>query len=136
MPSPVSLVVIVSVVAFGSVIVVLPSKAICSCCVSFNTVSDTGEYRPTANGSSPNSIVGVIGVVAFKEVVVFSDIVVVVDVSSLPPATSGDAIAEGIKELKPRSGDSAATNIIINNVTFTRLTLTNADFIKGISNRR
>jgi hypothetical protein len=113
---------------FGSVIVVLPSRTIWSCCVSFNTVSDTGEYRPTANGSSPNSIVGVIGVVAFREEAL-SDIVVVVDVSP----SNGDATAVGIKELKPRP--DAATSNINDNVTLARVLTFVRDFTKRISNR-
>ena len=76
-PSPVSLVVIVSV-ELGNVIVVLPSRAICTCCVSFIRFCITGVYRPTANGSSSNSTL--VAVLTFRDVL-SSDLVITVVVA-------------------------------------------------------
>jgi hypothetical protein len=135
-PSPVSLVVIVSV-KFGNVIVVLPSKTICSCCVSFIMFTETGEYRPTANGSSSNStleVIGVLLVVVFKDVLLF-DIVSVGVVA--PPtvvvlsASIGDddaASSVDITELKPRSNDAAINRY---DVMLVRLTLTLTGFTES-----
>lgn len=70
----------------------LPSKTICSFCVSFILFSDTGVYRPTANGSSPNSILGVIAVAVL--VVAFKDVLfdVVVGIAPPPPVVVLSAI--------------------------------------------
>ena len=135
-PSPVSLVVIVSV-EFGNVIVVLPSKTICSCCVSFIMFTETGEYRPTANGSSSNStleVIGVLLVVVFKDVLLFD----IVSVGVVAPPTVvvlspsiGDAAASSsvdITELKPRSDDAAINRY---DVMLVRLTLTLTGFTES-----
>jgi hypothetical protein len=135
-PSPVSLVVIVSV-EFGNVIVVLPSKTICSCCVSFIMFTETGEYRPTANGSSSNStleVIGVLLVVVFKDVLLFD----IVSVGVVAPPTVvvfspsiGDAAASSsvdITELKPRSDDAAINRY---DVMLVRLTLTLIGFTES-----
>ena len=135
-PSPVSLVVIVSV-EFGNVIVVPPSKTICSCCVSFIMFTETGEYRPTANGSSSNStleVIGVLLVVVFKDVLLFD----IVSVGVAPPtvvvlsASIGDAAAAAssvdITELKPRSNDAAINRY---DVMLVRLTLTLTGFTES-----
>jgi hypothetical protein len=136
-PSPVSLVVIVSV-EFGNVIVVLPSTTICSCCcVSFIMFTETGEYRPTANGSSSNStleVIGVLLVVVFKDVLLFD----IVSVGVVAPPTVvvlspsiGDAAASSsvdITELKPRSDDAAINRY---DVMLVRLTLTLIGFTES-----
>jgi hypothetical protein len=135
-PSPVSLVVIVSV-EFGNVIVVPPSKTICSCCVSFIMFTETGEYRPTANGSSSNStleVIGVLLVVVFKDVLLFD----IVSVKVVAPPTVvvlspsiGDAAASSsvdITELKPRSDDAAINRY---DVMLVRLTLTLIGFTES-----
>jgi hypothetical protein len=135
-PSPVSLVVIVSV-EFGNVIVVLPSKTICSCCVSFIMFTETGEYRPTANGSSSNStleVIGVLLVVVFKDVLLFD----IVSVGVVAPPTvvvlsasiGDDAAASSvdITELKPRSNDAAINRY---DVMLVRLTLTLTGFTES-----
>ena len=135
-PSPVSLVVIVSV-EFGNVIVVPPSKTICSCCVSFIMFTETGEYRPTANGSSSNStleVIGVLLVVVFKDVLLFD----IVSVGVVAPPTVvvlspsiGDAAASSsvdITELKPRSDDAAINRY---DVMLVRLILTLIGFTES-----
>jgi hypothetical protein len=136
-PSPVSLVVIVSV-EFGNVIVVLPSKTICSCCcVSFIMFTETGEYRPTANGSSSNStleVIGVLLVVVFKDVLLFD----IVSVGVVAPPTvvvlsasiGDDATVSSvdITELKPRSNDAAINRY---DVMLVRLTLTLIGFTES-----
>jgi hypothetical protein len=136
-PSPVSLVVIVSV-EFGNVIVVLPSKTICSCCcVSFIMFTETGEYRPTANGSSSNStleVIGVLLVVVFKDVLLFDivsvGVVAPLTVVVLSPSIGDDAASSSvdITELKPRSDDAAINRY---DVMLVRLTLTLIGFTES-----
>ena len=137
-PSPVSLVVIVSV-EFGNVIVVLPSRTICSCCcVSFIMFTETGEYRPTANGSSSNStleVIGVLLVVVFKDVLLFDIVSVGVGVAPLTvvvlsPSIGDDATVSSvdITELKPRSDDATINRY---DVMLVRLTLTLTGFTES-----
>jgi hypothetical protein len=99
--------------------------------------TETGEYRPTANGSSSNStleVIGVLLVVVFKDVLLF-DIVSVGVVA--PPtvvvlsASIGDddaASSVDITELKPRSNDAAINRY---DVMLVRLTLTLTGFTES-----
>ncbi|MCY1156796.1 MAG: hypothetical protein MOP48_803, partial [Nitrososphaera sp.] len=110
---------------------------ICSCCVSFIMFTETGEYRPTANGSSSNStleVIGVLLVVVFKDVLLFD----IVSVGVVAPPTvvvlsasiGDDAAASSvdITELKPRSNDAAINRY---DVMLVRLTLTLTGFTES-----
>jgi hypothetical protein len=98
--------------------------------------TETGEYRPTANGSSSNSTLEVIGVLL---VVVFKDVLLsdIVSVGVVAPPTAvvlspsiGDAAAASvdITELKPRSNDAAINRY---DVMLVRLTLTLTGFTES-----
>ena len=99
--------------------------------------TETGEYRPTANGSSSNStleVIGVLLVVVFKDVLLFD----IVSVGVVAPPTVvvlspsiGDAAASSsvdITELKPRSDDAAINRY---DVMLVRLTLTLIGFTES-----
>ena len=99
--------------------------------------TETGEYRPTANGSSSNStleVIGVLLVVVFKDVLLFD----IVSVGVVAPPTvvvlsasiGDDAAASSvdITELKPRSNDAAINRY---DVMLVRLTLTLIGFTES-----
>jgi hypothetical protein len=99
--------------------------------------TETGEYRPTANGSSSNStleVIGVLLVVVFKDVLLFD----IVSVGVVAPPTvvvlsasiGDDATVSSvdITELKPRSDDAAINRY---DVMLVRLTLTLIGFTES-----
>jgi hypothetical protein len=99
--------------------------------------TETGEYRPTANGSSSNStleVIGVLLVVVFKDVLLFD----IVSVGVVAPPTvvvlsasiGDDATVSSvdITELKPRSDDAAINRY---DVMLVRLTLTLTGFTES-----
>jgi hypothetical protein len=99
--------------------------------------TETGEYRPTANGSSSNStleVIGVLLVVVFKDVLLFD----IVSVGVVAPPTvvvlsasiGDDATVSSvdITELKPRSNDAAINRY---DVMLVRLTLTLIGFTES-----
>jgi hypothetical protein len=99
--------------------------------------TETGEYRPTANGSSSNStleVIGVLLVVVFKDVLLFDivsvGVVAPLTVVVLSPSIGDDATVSSvdITELKPRS-DIAAINRY--DVMLVRLTLTLTGFMES-----
>jgi len=99
--------------------------------------TETGEYRPTANGSSSNStleVIGVLLVVVFKDVLLFDilsvGVVVSLTVVVLSPSIGDDATVSSvdITELKPRSDDAAINRY---DVMLVRLTLTLTGFMES-----
>jgi hypothetical protein len=99
--------------------------------------TETGEYRPTANGSSSNStleVIGVLLVVVFKDVLLFDilsvGVVVSLTVVVLSPSIGDDATVSSvdITELKPRSDDAAINRY---DVMLVRLTLTLTGFTES-----
>jgi hypothetical protein len=98
--------------------------------------TETGEYRPTANGSSSNStleVIGVLLVVVFKDVLLFDILSVVVaplTVVVLSPSIGDDATVSSvdITELKPRSDITAINRY---DVMLVRLTLTLTGFMES-----
>jgi hypothetical protein len=99
--------------------------------------TEPGEYRPTANGSSSNStleVIGVLLVVVFKDVLLFD----IVSVGVVAPPTvvvlsasiGDDATVSSvdITELKPRSNDAAINRY---DVMLVRLTLTLIGFTES-----
>jgi hypothetical protein len=99
--------------------------------------TETGEYRPTANGSSSNStleVIGVLLVVVFKDVLLFD----IVSVGVVAPPTvvvlsasiGDDATVSSvdITELKPRSNDAVINRY---DVMLVRLTLTLIGFTES-----
>jgi len=99
--------------------------------------TETGEYRPTANGSSSNStleVIGVLLVVVFKDVLLFDilsvGVVASLTVVVLSPSIGDDATVSSvdITELKPRSDDAAINRY---DVMLVRLTLTLTDFMES-----
>jgi hypothetical protein len=100
--------------------------------------TETGEYRPTANGSSSNStleVIGVLLVVVFKDVLLFDIVSVKVVVAPLTvvvlsPSIGDDATVSSvdITELKPRSDDAAINRY---DVMLVRLTLTLIGFTES-----
>lgn len=99
--------------------------------------TETGEYRPTANGSSSNStleVIGVLLVVVFKDVLLFDivsvGVVAPLTVVVLSPSIGDDATVSSvdITELKPRSDDAAINRY---DVTLVRLTLTLTGFTES-----
>jgi hypothetical protein len=99
--------------------------------------TETGEYRPTANGSSSNStleVIGVLLVVVFKDVLLFDivsvGVVAPLTVVVLSPSIGDDATVSSvdITELKPRSDDAAINRY---DVMLVRLTLTLTGFMES-----
>jgi hypothetical protein len=99
--------------------------------------TETGEYRPTANGSSSNStleVIGVLLVVVFKDVLLFDivsvGVVAPLTVVVLSPSIGDDATVSSvdITELKPRSDDAAINRY---DVMLVRLTLTLTGFTES-----
>jgi hypothetical protein len=99
--------------------------------------TETGEYRPTANGSSSNStleVIGVLLVVVFKDVLLFDivsvGVVAPLTVVVLSPSIGDDATVSSvdITELKPRSNDAAINRY---DVMLVRLTLTLIGFTES-----
>ena len=99
--------------------------------------TETGEYRPTANGSSSNSTLEVIGVlllVVFKDVLLFDivsvGVVAPLTVVVLSPSIGDDATVSSvdITELKPRSDDAVINRY---DVMLVRLTLTLTGFTES-----